>query len=113
MTLRLCRTIHGPVQERVGNIAYARRYATWMRELGTLTGLADVDTASNIAEVNRAAAKLTWNENLMAADDRGNIGYWHPGLLPIRPKGWDERLPYPGDGRAEWSGFLPPRSART
>jgi hypothetical protein len=43
----------------------------------------------------------------MAADDRGNIGYWHPGLLPIRPKTWDERLPYPGDGRAEWTGFLP------
>jgi acyl-homoserine lactone acylase PvdQ len=44
----------------------------------------------------------------MAADDRGHIGYWHPGLLPIRPTGWDERLPYPGDGRAEWSGFLGP-----
>jgi penicillin amidase len=107
VTLRLCRTIHGPVQERIGNIAYARRYATWMRELGTLTGLAAVDTASSVAQVNRDAAQLTWNENLMAADDRGNIGYWHPGLLPIRPKGWDERLPYPGDGRAEWSGFLP------
>jgi len=58
--------------------------------------------------VNHAASELTWNENLMAADDRGHIGYWHPGLLPIRPKRWDERLPYPGDGRAEWSGFLPP-----
>jgi penicillin amidase len=108
VTVRLCRTIHGPVQQRVGNIAYARRYATWMRELGTLTGLAAVDTASSVAQVNRDAAQLTWNENLMAADDRGNIGYWHPGLLPIRPKGWDERLPYPGDGRAEWSGFLTP-----
>jgi acyl-homoserine lactone acylase PvdQ len=43
----------------------------------------------------------------MAADDRGNIGYWHPGLLPVRSKRWDERLPYPGDGRAEWRGFLP------
>jgi penicillin amidase len=106
VTVRLCRTIHGPVQERVGNIAYARRYATWLRELGTLTGLADVDAASSVAAVNRAAAELTWNENLMAADDRGHIGYWHPGLLPVRPKGWDERLPYPGDGRAEWSGFL-------
>jgi len=108
VTLRLCRTINGPVQERVGNIAYARRYATWMRESDTITGIAQVDTARNIADVNRAADKLTWNENLMAADDRGNIGYWHPGLLPIRPKGWDERLPYPGGGQAEWQGFLPP-----
>jgi penicillin amidase len=108
VTLRLCRTIHGPVQERVGNIAYARRYATWMREIGTLTGLAAVDEASSIPQVARAASQLTWNENLMAADDRGNIGYWHPGLLPIRPKRWDERLPYPGSGDAEWHGFLPP-----
>jgi penicillin G amidase len=108
VTLRLCRTIHGPVQERVGNIAYARRYATWMHEIGTLTGLAAVDQATNISQVNRAASQLTWNENLMAADDQGNIGYWHPGLLPIRPKRWDERLPYPGSGDAEWRGFLPP-----
>ncbi len=107
VTLRLCRTVHGPVQARVGNIAYARRYATWMREISTLNGLADVDTARNIADVNRAIAKVSWNENLMAADDRGHIGYWHPGLLPVRPKGFDERLPYPGTGEAEWSGFLP------
>jgi penicillin amidase len=107
VTLHLCRTVHGPVQARVGNIAYARRYATWGREIGTLSGLADVDTARNIADINRAIAKVSWNENLMAADDRGNIGYWHPGLLPVRPKGFDERLPYPGTGGAEWSGFLP------
>jgi penicillin G amidase len=106
VTLRLCRTIHGPVQARVGNIAYARRYATWKREIGTIYGLAAVDTARSVAQVGRDTAKLTWNENLMAADDRGHIGYWHPGLLPIRPKDWDERLPYPGTGQAEWKGFL-------
>ena len=106
VTVRLCRTIHGPVQERVGDIAYARRYATWMKEIGTLNGLAAVDAARNISDVKRAASELTWNENLMAADDRGNIGYWHPGLLPIDPRRWDERLPYPGDGSAEWQGFL-------
>ena len=51
--------------------------------------------------------KVTWNENTTAADDKGNIGYWHPGLLPWKSRKWDERLPYPGDGRAEWRGFLP------
>jgi penicillin amidase len=107
VTLRLCRTIHGPVQERAGGIAYARRYATWMREPETIEGLAGVDTASSVADVAKATALLTWNENILAADDEGNIGYWHPGLLPIRPKRWDERLPYPGDGQAEWRGFLP------
>ncbi len=33
---------------------------------------------------------------MIAADDRGDIGYWHPGLHPLRPQRWDERLPYPG-----------------
>ncbi|MEA2399096.1 MAG: penicillin amidase [Thermoleophilaceae bacterium] len=106
-TYKLCRTVHGPVQARAGGYAYARRYATWMREAETIVGLSQVDSARTIAEVDRATARLTWNENLMAADDRGNIGYWHPGLMPRRPRGFDERLPYPGDGRAEWRGLLP------
>jgi penicillin G amidase len=106
-TYRLCRTVHGPVQERAGNVAYARRYATWKREADTIIGLSRVDTAGNVRQVDRAVAKVTWNENLMAADDHGHIGYWHPGLNPIRPRRWDERLPYPGTGKAEWRGFLP------
>ena len=44
----------------------------------------------------------------MAADDVGNIGYWNPGLMPVRSKRWDERLPFPGTGGAEWKGLLPP-----
>ena len=84
-TYKLCRTVHGPVQARAGGYAYARRYATWMREAETILGLSQVDTARSVADVNRATAALTWNENLMAADDRGHIGY----------------------GRAEWRGFLP------
>ena len=108
-TVRLCRTIHGPVQVRGGDVAYARRYAIWKHEIGTLVGLADVNSARSVRDVNRAAAKLSWNENLMAADDRGHIGYWHPGLLQIKPRGFDERLPYPGTGEAEWRGFLTPR----
>ena len=59
----------------------------------------------------RAAAKLTWNENLLVADDGGHIGWWHPGLLPLRPKRWDERLPMPGTGEAEWRGLLPRQGA--
>ena len=108
-TVRQCRTVHGPVQARAGNVAYARRYATWLREADTITGLAEVDQAGSVADVGRATAELTWNENIMAADDQGHIGYWHPGLLPIKPKRWDERLPYPGTGGAEWAGFLPVR----
>ena len=109
-TERVCRTVHGPVQEVVEGegIAYARRYAIWKREVGTIVGLDKVNRAASIEDVDAAADELTWNENLMAADDRGNIGYWNPGLLPLRSKRWDERLPFPGAGRAEWKGLLPP-----
>lgn len=108
-TIRLCRTRHGPVQSRSGGHAFARRYAIWKREVETLEGLSDVsERARTIQDVDRAMDKVSWNENLMAADDQGNIGYWHPGLHPIRPRGWDERLPFPGTGEAEWDGLLPP-----
>src|SRR4051794_7814759 len=104
---RFCRTVHGPVQERAGKaVAFARRYAIWGRELGTLEGLAALDEAGSVKQAGRAIAQVTWNENTMVADDQGNIDWWHPGLLPVRPKRWDERLPFPGTGRAEWRGFL-------
>jgi penicillin amidase len=110
-TERVCRTLHGPVQKRVEGegVAYARRYAIWKREVGTIVGLDMINRADSIEDVDAAADRLTWNENLMAADDRGNIGYWNPGLLPLRSKRWDERLPFPGTGRAEWAGLLRPR----
>jgi penicillin G amidase len=107
-TERLCRTVHGPVQQREGSVAFARRYAIWGREVETLEGLASIQEAQDVADVDRAVDRLTWNENLMVADDKGNIGYWHPGLLQLKPRGFDERLPYPGTGEAEWRGFLEP-----
>jgi penicillin G amidase len=105
-TERICRTVHGPVEVRAGKTAYARRYAIWGREIETLEGLTELTEANTIEDVDRALLKVTWNENIIAADSAGNIGYWHPGLHPLRPLGYDERLPYPGTGEAEWRGLL-------
>ena len=106
-TLRVCRTHHGPVEARAGNIAYARRHAIWGRELETLIGLDALNRARDIRGVDAAVRQVSWNENVVAADSAGNIGYWHPGLFPLRPRAYDERLPYPGTGEAEWRGLLP------
>lgn len=106
VTERICRTSQGPVQFRGDGVAYARRYAIWNRELETLTGLSQLNDAGNVNQADKALANVTWNENVMAVDSKGKIGYWHPGLLPLKPKRWDERLPFPGDGRAEWRGLL-------
>ena len=110
ITERVCRTVHGPVQYTGDGVAMARRYAIWGRELETFIGIDMLNQARNIHEVDRALSRVSWNENVIAADSSGNIGYWHPGLHPLRPLRWDERLPYPGDGRAEWRGLLPEAS---
>jgi penicillin G amidase len=102
---RVCRTIHGPVEARAGGYAYARKYAIWGRELETLVGLDEINRAKDIHDVDRAMRHVTWNENVIAADDQGHIGFWHPGLFPERPRRYDERLPYPGTGEAEWRGI--------
>ena len=104
---RICRTVHGPVQGRVRGYAFARRYAIWGRELETLEGLAGIGAATSVKDVDKALLKTTWTENIMAADDQGHIGFWHSGLYPLRNVSWDERLPLPGDGSAEWNGLLP------
>ena len=104
---RFCRTVHGPVQARGGGRAYARKYAIFGRELLTFVGLSQLNEADSVSQADAAAARLTWNENLLVADDAGHIGWWHPGFLPLRHKRWDERLPLPGTGEAEWRGLLP------
>ena len=106
VTERICRTTHGPVQFRGKGVAYARRYAIWKHELETFTGLTQLMDSDRISDVDKAMRNVTWNENVMAVDSAGRIGYWHPGLHPLRPKRWDERLPFPGNGRAEWRGLL-------
>ena len=108
-TERICRTRHGPVQARAGDTAYARRYAIWGRELETFVGLEALNRAKDVGDVDDAVADMTWTENVTAADEDGHVGFWLPGLLPLKPRTWDERLLYPGTGEAEWRGFLPQR----
>ena len=106
-TERICRTVHGPVQANGDGFALARRYAIWNRELETIVGIDKLNRAEDIGDVDKAMDDVTWNENVMAADSEGRIGYWHPGLHQLKPARWDERLPLPGTGKAEWRGFLP------
>ncbi len=104
---RFCRTVHGPVQARSGaKTAWARKYGTWRHEIDTIVGLAQLNQANTVNQAAKAIAKVSWNENTMVADDQGNIGWFHPGRLPNKPKRWDERLPFPGTGSAEWRGVL-------
>ena len=101
-------TTHGPVVNY--DSAKGRAIAIRMvgQEPGTAAYLASLslDRAKNWREFLSAMARWkTPDENMIYADVDGNIGWIAAGLMPRRS--WSGLLPVPGDGRYEWSGFVP------
>ena len=78
--------------------------ASWRRSSASSA----LNDARNVERGRPAMSEVTWNENVIAADSDGNIGYWHPGLHPLRPQALG-RAPAVSraTGAAEWSGLLP------
>lgn len=102
-------TVHGPVCyiDSVNKKAYAIK-AAWM-EPGGAPYLASlrIDQASNWEEFREACSySHIPGENMIWADKKGNIGWQSVGIVPIR-KNFSGYVPIPGDGRYEWSGYLP------
>lgn len=100
-------TRHGPVfyRDDANGVAYALR--STMHEPGTTGYL----PALRLNEVDDCRAFLDaldyWTaptENMLCGDSQGNIA-WRAAALSPRREGWLGRLPVPGDGRFEWSGF--------
>jgi penicillin amidase len=99
-------TRDGPVLWQGGKRALALHWSG--SEPGTAGYLASlaVDRAQNWDQFESVMAR--WKlppENLVYADDAGNIGEHSAGLVPIRK--WTGLLPVPGTGGYEWSGFVP------
>ena len=105
---QVCRTVHGPVvaTNKDGTLARSVAYAMWKREVQTVEGILDWDRAHTLADLEAGVRKVTWNENIVAADAQ-HIGYWHPGLYFKRPAGIDQRFPLDGRGKDDSLGFLP------
>jgi penicillin amidase len=108
-TVELKYTRHGPVlfEDAVHHKAYALR-AAWM-EIGSAPYLASLrmDQAASWDEFREACTySRIPSENMVWADVSGTIGYQAAGIAPRRPH-WSGLLPVPGDGRYEWSGYLP------
>ena len=102
-------TRHGPVvfEDKANYKAYAVR-AGWL-ETGASPYLASLrmNQAKDWAEFREACSYSRLpGENMVWADRAGHIGWQAVGLAPIRPN-WSGLVPVPGDGRFEWSGFLP------
>jgi penicillin amidase len=104
-------TRHGPVLhvDAENDKAYALR-AGWL-EIGGAPYLASLrmDQARTWEEFREACRySHTPSENMIWSDVEGNIGWQVVGIAPDRPN-WDGLFPVPGDGRFEWSGFIPIR----
>ncbi|MCW5851192.1 MAG: penicillin acylase family protein [Anaerolineae bacterium] len=112
VTLPVLRSVHGPVVSVSGSVAVSQKRAHWQREVQAITPFLTFDRAKSVGEFEVAARQIITSHNFLYADNSGNIAYWQAGQPPIRPQGFDPRLPFPGDGSAEWpGGVLPmPRS---
>lgn len=107
--VRVCRTVHGPVVARSddGKFARALQFGMWMKEIDTIEAVLGWKSATTFAEFHEAMKKASWNENLMYADNQGNIAYYHPGLHPLRAPDTEQRLPNKGDGTQDHLGTIP------
>jgi penicillin amidase len=118
-TVTLYRTLHGPRSAPLpcvvvyldpqAGVSYCKVRAFWGRELQTGRALVGVNQASNLAGFDAAVRSGVAGFNFVYADDSGHIGYWHTGVVPVRARGHDPRLPAPGDGSFDWRGYLDPR----
>jgi penicillin amidase len=104
--LTVMRTVHGPVisVDAANGVAYSQKRAHWQREYEAIHSFLQFDRAHNVAQFDAAARLIVTSHNLLYADKAGNIAYWQAGQVPIRPAGYDPRLPLPGTGEAEWPG---------
>jgi penicillin amidase len=103
----VCRSIHGPVVVSDPGIDYTIKVASRGFELNNVKALSEAQKARTISEIDKALSQFASNFNVMVADVRGNIAYWHAGMIPIRAAGDDPWLPHDGSGSAEWQGFIP------
>ncbi len=98
------RTVHGPVVSTQGSFAFSQKRVHWMHEIETIRALIGFDRSSNLTEFRSRVRQINLSFNVLYADQLGHIGYFLAGLNPVRPADFDLRLPFPGDGSAEWTG---------
>ncbi len=107
-------TVHGPVlgYARVKGRKVAISFARSSRGKDVLWQLAfkrfTDGKVTGVRSFFAAAATSPFTFNVGYADDR-DIAMYSTGLLPLRDRRVDPRLPTIGDGRFEWKGFLPAR----
>jgi penicillin G amidase len=112
VTLTIRSTRHGPViSDLVGDPAgpvMALAFSGLRPDDRTAEAIFRINHASNWAGFTDALRLYQApQQNLTYADRQGNIGFYAPGLVPIRKKG-DGLLPVPGEsGAYDWDRYIP------
>ncbi|PID23076.1 hypothetical protein CSV61_01060 [Sporosarcina sp. P3] len=103
------KTVHGPVisLDIENNIAYSKAWAFRNTEVESMAAYMKMNWAKNIEDFKQAASGFSMSINWYYADTAGDIGYIHLGRIPERNKKIDQRLPTPGTGEYDWTGFQP------
>jgi len=107
VVFEVCSTVHGPLLASLGDIAISVQSPLNDHVHKTMAAFRGFSVAQDIQGFERAVATLPYNFNIMYADSRANIAYWHAGLLAIPPAGADTSLPLSGTGEQELQGFVP------
>ncbi|AXH99359.1 hypothetical protein DV702_06135 [Sporosarcina sp. PTS2304] len=101
------KTIHGPIvsMDTKNNVAYSKAWAFRDTEVDSMMAYMKMNWAQNIDDFKQAASEFTMSINWYYADTSGDIGYFHVGRIPKRNNTIDPRLPTPGTGEYDWTGF--------
>jgi len=115
VTCTVRRTVHGPVvfpacnaPFPVSGIVFTEKRTDWKSEVVSMSAFLSANRARNVQDFEAAIGRMNISFNFVYADKVGNIAYFGPADTPVRPAGFDPRLPLPGTGNAEWTGALVP-----
>jgi len=109
MQVKARRSIHGMVtlHDKERNLAYTRARAWEGRELATLMAWVHLAREDSMQGFRQRIGDIATNINFYYMDTNGQLGYVHAGRYPMRADGHDPRLPVPGTGAWDWTGFRP------
>jgi len=83
----------------------AWRYSHWGKEFGTIKAFLNLARAQSMDQFGAALRNVAVSQHFCYADRDGNIAYWMSGMDPVRPEGYEYRLPQGinGNPQAEWN----------
>ncbi len=107
VTVQARKSVHGMVHTfDVEQRSATTRLRAWEgSELSSLIAWVNLAKDNSLNKVQKRLAGVTTNINFYYMDDKGNLGYTHGGKYPLRVANHDSRIPAPGTGEYDWTGF--------